>query len=330
MKEGETLKHAYSGAKQPGRVSASLEQVIKELESSPTQEHIWGLIQAFQSGCGSGAVLYVPTLEKEGADLWEVGKLSFQSAKTPDLGANGSVFRKVEMQKGGMAYSAFTSLEEMRKGQDTEYEQLPMEKVLQLALNDDSVLGIVINPWGLSVLLDKKLLGLILKPGQPDTEQSSSIYIEKTSIESLSVDVIVDVETSTLARISSEQSARPAGKDREWLKNRNLTLSRGENIAADYILHLEVPSAEEFLQDEKLLITCIHSALDKAEKQGFKSIAMPAAKPENGTYPLRESLPLLVLAIASWLNEHPEAEMEITLVCPNEEIFKTLNEYLFD
>lgn len=302
-----------------------IEQAIKNLSASNTQENVWKLIHAFQSGIQDDENLLIPVLDEEADDLYTVGKLSLSDQDT-------MVLRKVELAKGGMALCGFTSQTELGKGQQTEFREVPLHKALSSALKDDSVLGLLINPWGLSILLDKQLLSLILEEEPSQKQSSSSIYIYKGSVVDQKAEAIVNAAEHPFGfdEECSREILAKAGPDlqdecpyNEEPAPLEVKVSSAGDLPAKMIIHGAIPEEPT----EKDMILLIRRILDTAKKMNVQSLAMPAIGSEQGN--LNSSVPLAVIVVAAWLNENPSVDMAVTITCENPMVYEQFKEYLF-
>ena len=76
------------------------------------------------------------------------------------------VFNFKTLETGGMPYLvAFTSLEEKQKGPEVGTLSSFVDSVLEALLQMENIVGLVINPFGESICLDKDDITVILNPG---------------------------------------------------------------------------------------------------------------------------------------------------------------------
>lgn len=71
--------------------------------------------------------------------------------------------RKIQTKDGREWLAAFTSDEEVHKGEATSTLAISMEDHLKEVLDMDSVAGVIINPWGQSFLMDKELIQILFQ-----------------------------------------------------------------------------------------------------------------------------------------------------------------------
>lgn len=307
-----------------------VEKAIKALEQDRSQPHIYDLIAALKECLEKGSPFYVPLNTSEPHDLLEIPKLDLKHILQP----SSPDFRKVEMEKGGMAFCAFTSQEEMDKGQPTDYQVLSAADILFKALEDENVLGVILNPWGLSILLNKELLTLIFEEELEEKEEGfqSAIYINQCESCEEATDIVVNVAKSPfdfhepcstaflkacgpeLLDICFELPAVQPGK---------LVVSEAPNLLAQRIFHAALPETA----DEKSYTRFIHTILSIADKMGAHSIAIPAIGTEEGC--VDPELPFAVIAAAGWFSTHPQSTMSLTITCRQRETYESFLSYLF-
>lgn len=321
------------------RSNREIEQCIARLEDTVSQERIWDLLHAFQRQCRSDGRLLLPVIGEK-ADIMSIPKLSLDPAK---LGSPVNM-RKVELAKGGMALCAFTSEPEMEKGELTESRIRSMEQVLRQAYEEDDVMGILINPWGTSVLLDKKLLDLILHADAMDgagsgRESSSSVYLDLADLTSQKTDAVVNAAPNPFAFHSGcgqalLKACGPSLMD-ECPVNRPLKDGQALLMPVDHqpfgaIIHTALPLASECADEQEMLAQCMESVLDCAKEHGLHSLAVPAIGTGYCGYDPDWASAILVLAAASWFNRNPEYDLDLTFVCADREDYQRFYQILFD
>ncbi len=308
-----------------------VEQAIQALDEERSQSHIYDLIFSLKQCIAKEALFYVPLNTSKPKELLEIPKLDLNHI----LEQNIPSFRTVEMEKGGMAFCAFTSKEEMERGQPTDYEILKASDLLWKALEEESILGLILNPWGLSILLNKELLSLICEDEEEEEEESSfqsSLYIDHGECCQQSTDIVVNVGKNpfnfhepccaaflkacgtSLYDICFELPNPEPGK---------LVISEAPNLLAQRIFHAALPSQE----DEKSYTRFIRTILTLADKMGARSISIPAIGTEEGC--VDPDLPFAVIAAAGWFNSHPQSKMSVTITCRQRTTYENFLAYLF-
>lgn len=191
MAFAQTVRH-------PALYNDEIEMCIKEVEKQDSQDNIWNLLRAFQRRIAEHASLLIPVIAEPVSDLRTIPKLSLENPDEPC----SHFIRKVELAKGGKAFCAFTSWRELDKGEGTDWETADMETILRQAYEDDDVMGLLINPWDVSVLLNKQLLEVILNPDEevnPEPVAKSSIYLDKRPIASQEAEALVNAAVNPFA-----------------------------------------------------------------------------------------------------------------------------------
>ncbi len=308
-----------------------VEQAIQDLDEERSQNHIYELILSLKQCMDQDSLFYVPLETSEPKDLLEIPKLDLNHILDQNLPA----FRTVEMEKGGMAFCAFTSKEEMGKGQPTNYEILKASDLLWKALEDESILGLILNPWGLSILLNKELLSLICEDEDEEEEEGtfqSALYIDHGECCQQATDIVVNVGKNpfnfqepccaaflkacgpSLYDICFELPNPDPGK---------LVVSEAPNLLAQRIFHAALPAQE----DEKSYTRFIRTILTLADKMGANSISIPAIGTEEGC--VDPDLPFSVIAAAGWFSSHPQSKMSVTITCRQKDTYENFLAYLF-
>lgn len=307
---------------------ASLADTIEVLAGNQSQENIWKLIDVFQNQIEQGRDLLIPVLEEEETSLFDIPKLGlFTPAKKS--------IRKVAMAKGGMALCAFTSEAELSKGQETGYQKVPMYRCFYQALEDDSVLGLLLNPWGTSILLDKQLLMLILNETKNEEEgnPASSIYVDLGEASDVQAEAVVNAAchpfsfeepgSAALLQKAGEQLRTECTPDEEPAEN-GVVISTAGNLDAEMIIHAVLPVHPT----EEKIVRLIRKILDVAAANEAQSVAVPAIGSEEGS--TGSNIPTAVIAVAAWMNEHPDVTMSVTITCRSRKVYNRFKEYLMD
>lgn len=309
------------------------EQAILKLDTSKTQSHIWELIRSLRACMEAGISFYVPLAPSESHELLEIRKMDLfgSRSQTPAL-------RKVEMEKGGLAFCAFTTQQEMEQGPSSTYRQMSAEEIFSLALEDETVLGLILNPWGLSILLNKELLDLILngedeKPDDDDKGFQSAMYVDHSETCDQDTQIIVTAsrhpfafdEPGTRALLSA------GGRDLQELcfslkepEPGSFVITDAPNLPAEKIFHAALPE----VLSEKSCSALISSMLSTAEEMGFHSITLPAIGSEDGI--LNPDLPFVVIVAAAWFNAHPHSTLAVTIACRSQKVYQSFVSYLFE
>lgn len=308
------------------------EQAIVTLDENRSQNNIWKLIRILKECVQNSLGLYVPLLGQEaGEDLMEIPKMDLFTAALP----SNRQYRKVELEKGGLAYCAFTSKEEMDKGQETGYQQIAAGDMFALALDDENSMGLILNPWGLSILLNKELLGLILDENEEEEPANfqSALYIDHSESCDQNTDVVVNAAFApfTFNEPCSAAMLKEAGEPLKALcetipapREGEIVVTNAPGLSAKKVFHAALPQNP----DEKSYSALICSILSLAEKMGMQSVTLPAIGSEEGL--VDPELPFAVIAAAGWFNAHPHSTMSVTITCRSQETYQDFLSYLFD
>lgn len=314
------------------KLSEQIEETIRMLETHNDQPTITRLVKLFRECIEQGLSFLVPlSTQPESDDLLEIPKLNLEQITT----GTQPKFRKVEMSKGGLAYCAFTSPGEMNLGPVTENEMVPAEKLFTIALEDDAAMGLIFNPWSLSILLNKELLSLILKGSDDEEDPTSkgSLYIDHSESCEQDCDVIVSVgqspfdfnEPSSTALL---KAAGPRLEEACFKMQRpepgQIAITEAPNLKAKRIFHVALPQE----LNERTLTTLISSILSLADEIGARSIALPAIGSEDGN--VDPDVPFAVIVTAGWFNAHPESNLSVTITCRSMDTYKEFIGFLFD
>lgn len=320
-------KPAYDPA-----LSKKIEDTIHELEIANTQENILKLIDVLREFVGSGQCFYVPLVPKSSEDLLSIPKLNLGRMTTGEK----PEYRKVEMNRGGIAYTVFTSHAEMELGQPTDYQLVPAVELMTLAKNDEASAGLILNPWSLSVLLNKDLLKVVLnnqeEMDEEEPEEKNMLFIDHGESCDQDAEIVVNAayipfdfnEPCSIALANSAgDEIKDICFDLPAPKPGNVVVTDAPNLKAQKIFHAALPMEE----DENSLTAFIANLLTLANSIGARSIAIPAIGSEEGD--LESDIPFAVIAAAAWFNTHPSSTMSVTITCRKMETYKKFVSYLF-
>lgn len=304
-----------------------LEATIARLDASPSQENMWQLVRELRREMQQKKRFLIPLLPQTLDELMHVDKLDLESVDAPAA----SLFQMVELEKGGLAWCAFTSQEELEKGSDCPSEQMEIKTLFDAAWTTDAIMGIVINPWGLSVLIDRAILALIFDE-EDEYQEQSSLYIDRGETCQQQADVVVSCAAHPFSfqeegpRAMLEESHGELENAVELLPSLRpgqIVCSPAPGLKAEAVYHAALPDP----LCERSLSSLIYSLLDRAAQDGMQSIAIPAIGTEEGD--LDEPLPFAVIAAAGWLSAHPEIRLDVTITCRRRQTYDLFYEYLF-
>lgn len=121
-----------------------LEDAIKALQQNPTQEmlaHVLTVVRRRMRDKGQ----FIVAVDAPKED----GQMRLRAIKTDD---------------GRIWWSAFSSFEEEMRGSDSVMSTFlaDIEQLLRMAVREESINGIILNPWNATLMLDKRLIQIIL------------------------------------------------------------------------------------------------------------------------------------------------------------------------
>ena len=121
-----------------------LEAAIKALQQNPTEEllaHALTVVRRRMRDKGQ----FIVAVDAPKAD----GQMHLQAIKTDD---------------GRVWWSAFTSFEEEVRGSDSVMSTFlaDIEQLFHMAINEERINGIILNPWNATLMLDKRLIQIVL------------------------------------------------------------------------------------------------------------------------------------------------------------------------
>lgn len=121
-----------------------LENAIKALQQNPTQEmlaHVLTVVRRRMRDKGQ----FIVAVDAPKED----GQMRLRAIKTDD---------------GRIWWSAFSSFEEEMRGSDSVMSTFlaDIEQLLRMAVREESINGIILNPWNATLMLDKRLIQIIL------------------------------------------------------------------------------------------------------------------------------------------------------------------------
>ena len=121
-----------------------IEEAIAALQQEPTQE------------------MLAHTLTVIRRRMQEKGQ--FVIAVEPPTGDNQLKLQAITTDDGKVWWMAFTSFDEELKGSNSVMSTFMTDigKVLETALSEEEISGVIINPWNRTLMLDKTLIRIVL------------------------------------------------------------------------------------------------------------------------------------------------------------------------
>lgn len=95
-------------------------------------------------------------------------------------------------------------------------------------------------------------------------------------------------------------------------------ITEAYGLAAKYVIHTVGPFYRGEDGEAELLRSCYLSSLELAKDHGIKSISFPLISTGYNDYPLQEAIKIMLKAIYDWLEENPNYDMNIALVCKDD------------
>lgn len=155
--------------------------------------------------------------------------------------------------------------------------------------------------------------------------EKSQINFVSGSVVDMHVDAIVNAANSSLLGGGGVDGAihRAAGpklleecRTLHGCKTGNAKITGAYNIRhARYIIHTVGPVYGGTKKDAELLSACYKNSLELALEYGCKSIAFPGISTGIYGYPIKEAAEVSYRAVRQWLEEHPDAVMEVYFCC---------------
>ncbi len=141
---------------------------LYQADDAGREERFWGLVKALNYAMQVQTRVLVPVqLTPEGSQ----SQFSWASDPIPPEKAKGLALWTLSTPKGYKMLAAFTRPEEADASPSTlglPMAELPLQQVMEQALEREDLTGMVLNPWGRSATLDKGLLRGLLYAHGPD------------------------------------------------------------------------------------------------------------------------------------------------------------------
>ncbi len=121
-----------------------IEDAIAALQQQPTQELLAHALTVVRRRMRENGQVII-AVEPNGA----AGQMKLQAVKTSD---------------GNSWWAVFTSFDEKLKGSESVMSTFMTDigKVLETALSEEEISGVIINPWNRTLMLDKTLIRIVL------------------------------------------------------------------------------------------------------------------------------------------------------------------------
>ena len=244
--------------------------------------------------------------------------------------------RQLETKDGKQWLVAFTSQEEMNKGESSSVISNFTDAFLEAVMEMEDIAGVILNPWDKFFLLDKELIKVMLDVNK-EPKPENHIYFDIGDITKLNCECIVNAANSSLLGGGGVDGAihRAAGKELleecrklHGCKTGEAKITKGYHLKADYIIHTVGPIYSGCEQDETDLESCYRNSLELAKKYGIHSIAFPAISTGVYGYPLEEAIPIAILTVTNWFNENRDYGMEVIYSCFDQKTYDSYQEFI--
>jgi O-acetyl-ADP-ribose deacetylase (regulator of RNase III) len=154
------------------------------------------------------------------------------------------------------------------------------------------------------------------------------IFVDRGDLTKQRVDAIVNAANAALQHGGGVAAAivRTGGRviqeeSDQWVRDHGpvgegqAAVTTGGALQASHVIHVVGPIFAEGADNEAALSRAVRAALDAAEENGFRSVAVPAISAGIFGYPQREATRVIARAVDGWLGEHPDAGLrEVRLV----------------
>ena len=233
------------------------------------------------------------------------------------------------------AFAAFTDREQAIEKNAASTTTESLDSLLQRALMDPLVDGVIINPWTNSFYISKETIRAIFQANVPANGQNT-LRIQTLDITKAETACIVNAANKSLLGGGGVDGAihRAAGnglleecKTLHGCNTGEAKITKGYNLKADYVIHTVGPIYSGAPSDAKLLRNCYWNSLELAKTYDIHSIAFPAISTGVYGYPLEEATKIALQTVFDWITINPTYGMTILFTCYNNEtteLYKTI------
>ena len=288
------------------RANEFIEKAIEDLMMGHTGEKVLEVLESIRISMKGGGQLLVPVDDEK------------------------QNMRILQLTNGKDGAVAFTSEEEIAKGEATANIAEEVEHLLQMVMQREELEGLLINPWGNSFFLDKGMLAKILEAGQNSLFQSH-IYLERGDITEIECACIVNAANETLLGGGGVDGAihKAAGpklletcKTLDGCRVGEAKITRGYELKAPYVIHTVGPRYEGTEENVRLLSSCYWSALMLAKNNNLHTIAFPAISTGAYGYPPEEAAIIAMNTVCHWLEENKDYGMIVIFSCFDDDTYE--------
>lgn len=227
----------------------------------------------------------------------------------------------------------FTSVAEAEKGVTIPVKEYRFKTLVETVLSWEECLGIAVNQWDKKLVLSRNMLKRVM-----NYNAKSHITFVKGSVVEMHAGAIVNAANSSLLGGGGVDGAihRAAGpgllaecRTLNGCDTGNAKITGAYGITwADHIIHTVGPVYSGKESDVEMLGACYRTSLDLALANNCGSIAFPCISTGAYGYPIKRAAKIALLAVSMWMNEHPDAVMEVYFCCFRDEEMEAYKELL--
>lgn len=206
-----------------------------------------------------------------------------------------------------------------------------LKEVVEIIMECKQLDGLVIVAEGQPVYLAKITLETLV-----ENPPSSYVTPIKCDITKLQVDAIVNAANVSLLGGGGVDGAIHAAAGPKLLeecktlngcKTGDAKITKGYDLPAKYVIHTVGPVFTGKDSDQYQLNSCYIKSLNLALEHGVRSIAFPCISSGVYGYPLNQSIPIAVLSVLQWFQDHPDVVMEVYLCCYDDQAYDLYQQF---